>query len=209
MDSETIKLLVTTCGAPAIIALLASGAGAVWYIVKIRAIGNEKRTEQGYNYTLAKEASVRAYGEGVSTREAQQLNEITSAALKQIYGLTDGTLTRIADNIKQGNIEQAVQDARILSEMAGQFAVVIASLNKTIEQQARILSALLDLLSHSSSADMMAGLTKDILSGLTTATITSQPVQNAQGVADAAMSPTGNEPADGTAKIIVEGEQVK
>lgn len=211
MDPETIKLLITTCGGPAIIALLASATGAIWYVVKIRAIGNEKRAEQGYTYNLAKEASVRAYGEGVSTREAQQLNEITSAALKQIYGLTDGTLTRMAAAIEKGNADEAIANARILSEMAIYISQIVASLNQTISQNAKIIAAMLEIIGRDAGSTTIAMLKAEMMAALTQPSIISKAVQQAEGVASAAVASEpepGNAPGEGMAKIEVTGKQV-
>lgn len=132
----------------------------------------DKQRADGFSYNQAKEASMVAFGEGMRHDASSQLAEITAQALQQNYKLNDGALTHMRDIIVAGNTAQEMQ----LSQIVDSVSQVVASMNKTIEQQAKLLELYSDL----------AIVTNPESDKLKLSKITSIPVQAAEDVATAA-----------------------
>lgn len=152
-----------------IIQILTPVVLAIWLYYKERQAAKEKRIDAGFTYTQAKEASTTAYGEGVRKNEASQLASITEQLLVKYLALTDGNITGMKDAIDQGNVDQAIQQAKILSDQAVASAQLIASFNQMVGQQAKILSAILGLLDKDTASQILSA---DVLSRITSAAIT-------------------------------------
>lgn len=132
----------------------------------------DKQRADGFSYNQAKDASMVAFGEGMRQDASSQLAEITSQALQQNYKLNDGALTRMLSIIVAGNTAQEAQ----LNKIVDSISQVVASMNKTIEQQALLVQLYSDL----------AIVTNPESDKLKLSKITSIPVQAAEDVATAA-----------------------
>lgn len=172
---------------PTILQIVTSVGIALFIYYKERQAVRDKRIDAGFTYTQAKEASTTAYGEGVRKNEASQLAGITEQLLAKYLQLTDGNITNMRDAIDKGNIDQAIQQAKILSEQAISFAQIITSFNYTVAQQAKILAAILGLLDKDTASQILSA---DVLSRITSAAITT-PAEDkvAEVVKDAISSP--------------------
>lgn len=166
VDTDTLKWMLAFLS-PAVVGFWA------WWIA--RQAAREKRVSDGFSYTQAKDASMVAFGEGLNKDATSQLAEITSQALQQNYKLNDGMLTRMFEAVTAGNLAQEAQQVKVFEAITQ----VVASQNKTIEQNAKLIEMFSELMGRTQVKNVMSDMVK-------TATMNSPSVQAAEDVASAA-----------------------
>lgn len=190
---ESLKLILVFLSGP----LFGGAIAAVWYyFTKVREPARIKEQQVSSASLREQDRSRQVFGEQQAGRMQDRSNDIQDKLVTFLLASNDGKISEILSTSKDGTSQVITLVLQTSAESAEQGRLIIASLNQTITQQARILAALLELLSRESGTDILAGLSSEVLSGLTSAAIQTPPVKEAERVATVA-----NEPSESTIEV--------
>lgn len=200
---ESVKLVLIFLSGPVFLGAVA----AVWlWITRVYIPARQKEREVSTASEREQQRSRQVFGETQTGKAQDRQNDREDKYMDFLLASSDGMIKNIETKIDDTKAEVIALIIKVDAQASERDRLIIASMNQTIGGNAKIQTALIQLLKDT-DVDVSAALTADLLATLSVATIDSPSVQTAQKVAtDAAQAETAYtvEPqaADGGPKVI-------